>query len=505
MNLINDLDLGVIVLDRDFKITSINFWLSARTQLSDHELATLSFFELFPLADKPMIKRQFKAALSLGTTGFLGHKTIKFLVPIRAVRPFDSFFELMPQDCRVGPIRNLEGEITGVFVSIQDVSETVKYELQMVTKNRELEESNKVREQFLSNMSHELRTPLNAIIGFSDLICNHPDADSKELGQQVLSSGKYLLQIVNDILDYSKFKAGQLHLDSQTFSFDEQIESVYNFGLASAQNKGLTMGTLPAHTELQFIGDPTRLRQMLGNLVDNAIKFSESGKIDIGLEMGEEPGLIRISIEDEGIGIPEEKFELLLQNGGQSDESKTRSEGGLGIGLPLANYIAKKMGGSIHLFSKQPKGTQVVVEINLEVVKTTQTFEQKREELLNKKFRVLLTEDNIINQKLATKLLQKTGLEVMVANNGLEAFEMIQAHPTEFDFILMDLQMPVMDGITSAEKIRALGNQIPIIALTANATQDSFEHAKKAGMQSYLTKPLTLDSLTDVIHETLIP
>jgi len=383
------------------------------------------------------------------------------------------------------------------------------------------EAANRAKSDFLANMSHEIRTPMNGIIGMSELaIDSTSDDERREYMQIVKTSAQALLGIINDILDFSKIEAGKLLVEHVSFDLQETVtESLRTFSLRASE-KGLLIGCdFAADVPPRVIGDPTRLRQVLLNLIGNALKFTEHGKIIVKLSLLAEHdhvASVRFSVRDTGIGIPQEKLATIFDAFTQADTSTTRQYGGTGLGLTITLCLVELMGGRMEVDSDVGKGSTFHFILPLGVDshdKTTQNDGPTNEDASSRgidtasdiSLAVLLVEDHPINQQLATRLLEKWGHRVTLAQNGLEAVNRMSAGQP-FDMILMDMQMPVMGGIESTQRIRALETErglprLPIVAMTANAMQGDRERCLDAGMDDYLAKPI---SQTDLFNKLRI-
>ncbi|MGL1902596.1 MAG: ATP-binding protein [Fibrobacterales bacterium] len=359
------------------------------------------------------------------------------------------------------------------------------------------------KSEFLANMSHELRTPMNGIFGSSSLlrdIKNVPE-DVHELSEMIYTSTESLLVVINDILDYSKLESGKYHIEAIPFDLKDLLHDVYTLMHYNANQKDITF-TLE-YTQIDhevFIGDPTRIRQILINLIGNAIKFTNNGSVTIkcaSVSTDEQQCALSIAIVDTGIGIPESKQSAVFDEFSQAEHSTTRKYGGTGLGLTISKKLSLLMHGDITLQSSEGEGSTFALELSLR--KSDEQIKQKSRTMEKRDYQktILLAEDNLLNQKLFKKMLTKIGVAVEVAANGAEAIAMVKNK--EYAIILMDMQMPVMDGITATETLhRTLPNQLPpIIALTANALPEDRIKCIESGMQGFLTKPLNQARLVE--------
>lgn len=376
----------------------------------------------------------------------------------------------------------------------------------------EAESASKAKSDFLAMMSHELRTPMNGVLGMLQLLDeNLSSPQDKDYVATALQSTEHLLTVINDILDFSKIEKGQLTIEEIDFNLLTLIENCYASFKHDACTRDINFTlTWKSHPECaRFIGDPTRIRQVLVNLLGNAIKFTEQGEVsllidfsDSGENKVDNKTTLLISIKDSGIGIPESHIPKLFRSFEQADKSINRRFGGTGLGLTIVKQIIEQMGGDIVVSSVENVGSTFTIRLPLT---PSPSQHDKVEALLEKKTgfgKALLVEDNIVNQKVASALLRKIGLDVEIANNGLEALSHYKEK--EYDIILMDCQMPVMDGLEATKNIRQFEttsekNRTPIIALTANAMEGVESTCLKAGMDAYLTKPVKKSQLEDIV------
>ncbi|MCH2207878.1 MAG: transporter substrate-binding domain-containing protein [Lentisphaerales bacterium] len=389
----------------------------------------------------------------------------------------------------------------------REITERLKVEASLVKAREMAEASDRAKSEFLAVMSHEIRTPLNGIIGMSQIL--EDSSLTKEQKTQcgiIVESGKSLLTIINDILDFSKIESGKMHFEVLPFNLRESVSFVIKLYEQLAQEKGLEL--VPeinvGDTDLNYLGDEGRLRQVLLNLVNNAIKFTKEGTVTVKVELtakSEEQDAISIIVEDTGIGIPPENQSKLFKKFSQADSSTTRKYGGTGLGLAICKNIVELMGGEISCISKPDKGSQFVVDLKFERVNSQ--VQKKKTTSLNKslvELDVLLVEDNIVNQKIAMRILEKLGCHVRVAENGIIALQRLSEQQP--DIILMDCHMPVMDGYETTRKIRndKQYGDMPIIALTANALESDKQKCLDCGMNDFLTKPFNKDVFQKVVQ-----
>ena len=379
------------------------------------------------------------------------------------------------------------------------------------------EEASRSKSEFLANMSHEIRTPMNAIVGLSQIIQETQLSDyQKELVGKVGFASHSLLLIINDILDFSKVEAGKMKIESIVFSLEEILNGLAGLTSDQVAAKGLKFTiSLPSDLPTYYRGDPLRLNQVLLNLINNAIKFTEKGSIALNVSsvlLEDKHITLMFQVVDTGIGISSKALSGLFKPFTQADSSISRRYGGTGLGLVLCHKLLQLMDGSIYCESKVGEGSNFISTVCLGQVSEAEIKEKKAAsrkqassatyEVLAQKlkgFRVLLAEDNELNQLVMREMLKKIGLEVTIVENGKLALEILDK--VEFDIVLMDLQMPEMDGMTASRLIRnqARFKDLPIIALTANAMSGDSEKSIEAGMNEHITKPINRQVLFDCL------
>ncbi|MBW2601482.1 MAG: response regulator [Deltaproteobacteria bacterium] len=439
-----------------------------------------------------------------------------------------------------------------------------------ITKRRQTKENtdaaSHAKNAFLANMSHELRTPMNGVVGFTEMLLDTKlDDEQIEYAEIIRRSGEGLLSLINDILDFSKIEAGQLELEAVDFDPEAVAYDVCELIRPKLADKPVEVlcyidDKVPAYVK----GDPSRLRQVLLNLMDNAVKFTESGEIELSMNIEEEHDervKLCVSVRDTGIGIPQDKFDTIFEVFQQADTSTTRKYGGTGLGLPICKIIAKIMGGDVWAESpstslragepgkgstfyftawfektevKQRKDVSPVSLSGKKVLKNKDCEKETRESIVTQhsikeeakhSARILLAEDNPVNQKLAKMVLTKAGYQVEVANNGQEAFDKYTKSPEVFDLIFMDVQMPQLDGMKATRAIRKLEAQgsklkakdathsnkpsaqwerVPIVAMTAHAMKGDREKCLEAGMDDYISKPVKRELMFEMLEKWVL-
>ncbi len=443
--------------------------------------------------------RQYDVRVTRTTADELGHLVDRFNTMLAEVQTADNQIKQQRD--------TLEDQVEARTVQLRNATDEARQAKEVA------EKASAAKSEFLANMSHEIRTPMNGIIGMTELALDPlSSADERqEFMRIVKSSAAGLLEIINDILDISKIEAGKLEVEHVAFDLHRTVtDSLLPLEL-HARNKGLDLTCrIDADVPLHVIGDPLRLRQVLINLIGNAIKFSDHGSIVVGLRLGsrdDSTAMVRCAVGDSGIGIAADQFGEIFAAFSQADTSTTRKYGGTGLGLAISNRLVELMGGAMKVESELGKGSTFSFTVALGLVpasaaaRATSAADNqspatgKASQALN----VLLVEDNPVNQKLAVRLLEKWGHHVVIAANGKEALDRVRSGQA-CDLVLMDMQMPVMGGIEATKLIRAdeaanSRRRLPIVAMTANAMTGDRDACLAAGMDDYLSKPIRQEEL----------
>jgi PAS domain S-box-containing protein len=365
----------------------------------------------------------------------------------------------------------------------------------------------KAKSDFLANMTHELRTPLTAIVGFSSLIKGAHDLNPRHARQLgiICDASENLLSVVNDVLDFSRLEAGAVELDAHPFDPMVMVQSTVALLANQAAAKGIYLSVAAEGFEGPLLGDGARLRQVLTNLISNAVKFTASGEIEVLVRQSKvvDQRKLRISVRDTGIGIPADHIDGIFGRFTQADASVSRQYGGTGLGLAISRRIIEALGGQISVESEPGRGSTFWFEV---IMPAAEAVLAEEPEVLpgmeaGQTLRLLLVDDNPVNRELVCALLEPFDVDIETANDGVEAVE--AAARATYDLILMDVQMPNMDGLTATRRIRAAeapdGARVPIIALTANVLPDQIARCREAGMDDHLGKPINPERLLNVL------
>ncbi|AZZ36345.1 hypothetical protein CIK05_05920 [Bdellovibrio sp. qaytius] len=398
------------------------------------------------------------------------------------------------------------------MATLRDVTAQKKLERALRDSETKALEVARAKSEFLANMSHEIRTPLNGVMGMVNLIGETAlDSEQRKYLEMIRTSADALLTIVNDILDFSKIEAKKLNLEMIDFELKPAVEDIRQILSFAASHKGLVFECHYDQNLTKYItGDPTRLRQIILNLASNAIKFTAKGSVIIGVKEVLRDGQkvkLKFSIQDTGIGIPAAAIKNLFQSFSQVDASTTRKYGGTGLGLSICRQLVEMMGGEIGVNSTEKVGSEFWFTITFPIVpflKDANLVKIDFKNTVQKKWRILIAEDNTVNQMIVKSMLQKPGHTLTIVANGQEAIDALNIAP--YDVVLMDCQMPEMDGFEATKQIRKSAGawkDIPIIAMTANAMAGDRERCLAAGMNDYVSKPMRVEDLLTALQKNL--
>ncbi|SDS31068.1 PAS domain-containing hybrid sensor histidine kinase/response regulator [Pseudomonas oryzae] len=488
---------GILIADHDQVIRLAN----PRTeQLFGYDCGELTGQPLLALA--PPDSRAAYAELSDQALSMkAGHLSLQ----LNGARKDGSKF---PIEATLARLPDQGDEASSLCVIIRDVSERRREEAAMREARAQAEQAERAKSDFLANMSHEIRTPLNTILGMSHLAAKaSQDSLQAEQLRQIQSAGDRLLALVDDILDLSRIERGELKLQLASFSPHDLLDRIARRFTPMAKAKGLRLTcTLAGDLPPGLLGDTQRIEQILAQYVDNAIKFTATGEIEISLR-GKPcaDGRIELNafVRDTGIGLGEDQQQAVFDTFYQADSSTTRQYGGTGLGLAIARQLAALMDGSVGVESQPGQGSTFWLSVPLAIAR--HELPQILPNLQLAGYRVLLVEDHEVNQRLVRKLLEHVGIRATVAGNGRIAVDMVREE--EFDLVLMDMQMPVLDGIGATREIRALGprGSMPIVAISASAMPEDRQRSHEAGMDAFLAKPIKVEELYATLRRLLQP
>lgn len=432
----------------------------------------------------------------------------------KSIQSFDcSSGEVDPPlwfNVRLAVRRGEGGEYAGVTAVVRDITAGKRAEQELRRAKEAAETATLIKSEFLANMSHEIRTPLNGVLSLAQMLLDtNLDDEQREFANTIRISGDILHHVVSQILDFSKIESDQFELEEQPFNLQKCLKESIDLLTPQAQVKGLTLKFLvEGQVPVKVVGDATRLRQVLVNLLDNAVKFTEVGEVIVTLQSRDLPHSrheIQVSVHDTGIGIPRESFDRLFVSFSQVDASTTRRYGGAGLGLAISSRLVSAMGGRIWLESEVGVGSTFHFTAQLkglpEQPAAPTDMPLFNEAMGNEKpLRILMAEDNLINQKVVQRILNKLGYQVDVTGNGVEAVQALKQQV--YDVVLMDIQMPEMDGVEATKQIRQTVpgiSQPHIVAMTANALAGDREQYLAEGMDDYISKPVRIEELTALL------
>jgi len=520
-------EIRLMAVNQETLLELSNTW----TALQDYKKA-LDYYKAYTELNKSMTKEQASNKISIMQLGY----HLKEEAQKQTIREFDLTMKVLKER----NIRNVIIFITLLAISFIFILWT-RYKLKL-KKNQELrllnadlekrveertrrlreenerrriaqehaELANETKNRFLANISHEVRTPINAIIGFCDLTMKSEINPKLRVNlQRIKDSTEHLLALIKDVLDYSQIDKGRSELKKVRIDLNSMVESVVNAFYLDAKSKKIDLSfSIDNKIPKNLIGDKDALRQILYNLVGNALKFTESGKISVEVKEAEKINeenktKLYFSVKDTGIGISKMKQKLIFMDFTQEHDTSSRKYGGAGLGLTISKHFVELMGGKIWVDSDKGQGSNFMftVELGVEPVKTKTSKVESVEN--DKRLHVLIAEDNILNAQVIVAFLNRMGHSSDVAKNGLEALQILSEK--DFDAVLMDIEMPEMDGLEATIAIRqgkenVRNPKIPIVALTAHALKDYEDKSMKAGMNSYLTKPVDINELSDVLQ-----
>ncbi len=515
-------DAGIVILDKALNVHKWNRWMEIHSKIPAKKILKKTIFEFFPGLNAPWFLRNCKTVFSSGNFSFFSNKLHKYCFPLKASKNFSSEFKYMQQNCTLGPMRDESGTINYIYIIVQDVTElvvaTVNYK-KAIEASRKIANEAKIASQaksnFIANVSHEIRTPMNAILGFSEILESEiTNAQHKEYLAAISSSGKLLLKMINDILDISKIDSGKFKLEYKAinpWSLINEIKQRYSSQITKKEIdfKLEISSSLPKG----IIADDIRLRQVFYNLMDNAIKFTDSGFIKLSViaddvDKKKDAITLSFSLQDTGIGIQKKQLNTIFDPFVQQYRQNTSKYGGTGLGLTVARQLVEMMGGNISVESEYGKGSTFHVTFSAIAVSSVEKSLETHDdmEIGNIKFdkaSLLIVDDVETNRTLIKEFLKFSTINIIEAQNGREAIEFATLYRP--DLILMDIKMPVMDGFEASRVLKSDENlkHIPIIVISATARKTDEDRFDKIGCNGLLKKPITKSCLFKELNRFL--
>ncbi len=528
------LPVGICVIDRQLTVHHWNRRMVEWTGLNSHEMFGRTLIDTFPELNRPTFLMRIDDAFRSGCP-----VTFSAAIHQYVVRARSSFGDggLMSQDALLLPLREHPNH---ALLVLTDVTQRVQESNALREERRKLKQladslqkqtealrnaeaqaqtANRAKSEFLANVSHEIRTPMTAILGFADVLtdCDVSAAERSNAISTIRTNGEHLLQLINDILDISKIEAGRLEMEITPCKLPELIEDLSKLFTPRAHQRGIGFEIkIAPFTPTVFDSDPLRLKQVLINLLSNAMKFTEVGSVElsIGLEMSDDQkAAMRFEVVDSGVGMNGEQLARLFQAFVQVDTSAARRFAGTGLGLVISKRICEMLGGGINVSSQPNVGTRFVVTLPVDVQRlqsnavATSRPARRQEDAAPPSasltgIRVLVAEDGLDNQKLLSFRLKKENADFKIVGDGAAAVVAVKAAANKqpFDIVLMDMQMPVLDGYQATGQLRADGFTLPIIALTAHAMASDRQECLDAGCSDYHTKPINWPELRTLIQ-----
>ncbi len=532
------LPLGVCVVDASLRVEQWNTTLESWTGVNRSQIVGRCLSSYIPAVLNSPLKSRLTSVFRDGVSIVLSAALHNHFLPQQLtggvvmpqrthVRPLDAGHtravivveDLSQPMAQLEQLRQERRRLESSEASLRDQREALRStNLKLQEASERAKQASRAKSEFLANMSHEIRTPLTAIMGFADILLEENDPEMmRHAAETVQRNGEHLLAIVNDILDLSKIEAGRFRIEQSGCSPAAIAEEVVSLMRVHAQEKGLALNLVVEEgVPAEVLSDGVRLRQILLNLVGNAVKFTQQGSVSVHVQAvvrGGEPAL-SMAVVDTGIGIPADKVESVFEPFSQADSSAQRRFGGTGLGLAICSRLARMLGGEIYLVSEIDRGSTFRLAVPIRLPSQPSTKQSSPAQLRDCDaanssrplfgYRVLVAEDGPDNQRLVAYHLTKAGAEVHLAGDGQQAVKALlgdgQCPAGHFDLVLMDMQMPVLDGYQATETLRARGYAGPIVALTAHAMEGDRQKALAAGCDDYATKPINAPKLVETIR-----
>ncbi|MCW7460861.1 ATP-binding protein [Leptospira limi] len=522
LTIIKKSGIGILILNQNYEIVIANQWFLKSSNLSEKDLENKLISDVFPELVGTRTFKSIEQCIQFSQYSILTHTLNPYPFPLYENEQKMLKNDRIYQYLHIIPI-SIEDEINSFcMIQISDVSQQVTREKllreqMIVAKEKEVDakKASQAKTDFLASMSHEIRTPLNAILGMADTLAETNLSEEQVEYLTVLrNSGKALYNIINDILDLSRIESGKLEIESIEFSIRDLLKETISLFLMKAKAKGIKIYyTVSENISETIKGDSTRIQQILINLIGNAMKFTEKGSISVNASLDKSNKVLKLEVEDTGIGIPNEKLHSIFESFTQVDSSTTRKYGGTGLGLTITKKLILMMKGDIFVESELGKGSKFSIHIPYEgLVHRDSNIHQHWLDLELPepenfpKCKILLAEDSEENVFIIKTFLRKYPIELVIAKNGKDALEKFQNE--KFDIVLMDMQMPEMDGLEATKEIRSYEqNQnidsllmVPIIAISANVQKEDISKSFLAGITSYLSKPVRKLEILKLIH-----
>lgn len=511
------INIGIIILEKNMIIHNVNRWVEIHGRISSSETIGKNLFDIFPQLDTPWFSRNFKSVLSFGNFSFFSQKSSQECFPFKAVNTHRGRFLEMQQSCTMGPLRDENGQVTHVFIMIQDTTEIDATNLMLKEEKIKAEKlaleanaANTAKSEFLANMSHEIRTPMNGIMGMTYLLMDTSlDNEQKDYLGTIQNSADALLTIINDILDFSKIEAGKLELENISFDLHRTVEDITELISPRASEKGLEVVCKIAENVPKTVkGDPGRLRQILVNLAGNAIKFTETGTVSIKVNMDDRPAEpdeinLYFEVRDTGIGIPKDKLDKLFLSFSQVELSTTRKYGGTGLGLAISKKLVDLMHGEIGVISEPGLGSSFWFRIRLASPDNKQQTQSIPVINLHNK-RILIADPNESSREAIRTYLDSIGCTFAETENAGETLLKLRKASSAGKAFHLAIINHTLDGAKGEDIARIISSddelkRTILVMLTVRGFRGDAKIAKEAGFSAYLTKPIRQSQFVDCL------